>query len=265
MDTAAKEQQILDALKKTVSVEAMTDNKVVVTDGKVLYNGYEVHNIIATKILEYGKQGFPVEHMIKFLDNLLKNPSKVSIDTLYPFLEKIGLPITDDGCFLGYKGVNNDYTSKTRCKKTGKVVVNVPGSVVEMPRSEVEDRPSVGCAAGLHVGDLSYAKSFGEKVVVVKVNPADCVSVPTNECMKLRTCRYEVVRDLNETELVGVYDKDGNSIKPQVYRGTWAELEDELSDDFDDDYGDDYDDDDYDGNYDDDYDQEDDGLGFARR
>ena len=38
--------------------------------------------------------------------------------------------------------------------------------------------------------------SSGDRVVIVKVNPKDVVSVPTDcECQKVRTCEYQVIAD----------------------------------------------------------------------
>jgi hypothetical protein len=46
----------------------------------------------------------------------------------------------------------------------------------------------------VHAGSLSYATGFGPTHVIVKIDPADVVSIPTDcSCQKLRTCAYEVV------------------------------------------------------------------------
>ena len=40
------------------------------------------------------------------------------------------------------------------------------------------------------------AEHAGDRVVIVKVNPKDVVSVPTDcECQKVRTCEYMVIAD----------------------------------------------------------------------
>ena len=97
----------------------------------------------------------------------------------------------------------------------------------------------MGCYAGLHVGALDYVASYGspdaeDNIIIVKVNPRDAVSVPTDSShQKLRTCRYEVVC-LYEGEL-----------KRPVYH---ASLENgyESYEDYDDDYDNDEDYEDYD-------------------
>jgi hypothetical protein len=63
-----------------------------------------------------------------------------------------------------------------------------------MPRSSVDDDFRNHCSYGFHVGTLEYATKWGPRCVLVKVDPADVVSVPSScECQKLRTSRYTVV------------------------------------------------------------------------
>jgi hypothetical protein len=46
------------------------------------------------------------------------------------------------------------------------------------------------------VGSEEYATSFGQRTVIVKVNPRDVVSVPLDcDCQKMRVCEYEVTAD----------------------------------------------------------------------
>ena len=78
---------------------------------------------------------------------------------------------------------------------------NSVGQSVTMQRRKVDDNCNHGCSDGLHVGALDYVEGYRnegneDKVVIVKVNPQDVVSVPTDsECQKVRCCSYEVVAD----------------------------------------------------------------------
>jgi hypothetical protein len=58
----------------------------------------------------------------------------------------------------------------------------------------------VGCHTGLHAGTWDYATTFsGDTLLLVKVNPRDVVSVPTDcNWQKIRTCRYTVVDVVTE-------------------------------------------------------------------
>jgi hypothetical protein len=136
------------------------------------------------------------------------------------FLEYKELPITDDGCFLAYKGVSEHYYSIHGNPKTVVVqgitttdgkIFNGVGSKIEVKRRNVDDNRNNHCSFGLHVGSLDYARSFGQRVVVVKVNPKDVVSVPTDyNCQKCRVSAYEVVSDYEYEIESSVTDGEGN-------------------------------------------------------
>jgi hypothetical protein len=76
---------------------------------------------------------------------------------------------------------------------------NSVGQIVEMERHEVNDNKDQTCSTGLHFCGMSYLSNFGgERTVIVKVNPADVVSIPSDyNDAKGRACRYEVIGELN--------------------------------------------------------------------
>jgi hypothetical protein len=157
--------------------------------GEVTYAGEIVHNVVVDRILDFMSQQLPVEPLVRFLDRLMANPSRRSIKELYKFLEYKALPITDDGCFLAYKGVTDEFKD---CHT--RTFDNSVGAENSMPRSHVDDDFRVHCSKGFHAGSLDYAKGFGPTTVVVKIDPADVVSVPEDcQCQKVRVCRYKVV------------------------------------------------------------------------
>lgn len=159
------------------------------SEGVITYQGEEINNVVVDRILQFMSEGLPVDPLIKFLEKLMLNPSRRAVQELYKFLEHKSLPLTEDGCFLAYKGVNNDYKDVHSGKFDNRV-----GAVNEMTRNLVCDDARVACSNGFHVGSLEYATSFGPVTVVCKVDPADVVSVPLDSgCQKLRTAKYEVV------------------------------------------------------------------------
>lgn len=173
-------------------VEEESDGLVKLEGNTVYYKGKPIHNTLTKRIIEcYNEGDKHYESMLLFLENLMQNPSKNSVDQLYNFLENQCLPITEDGCFLGYKYVNEDFTA-CHANEDGTHNDCSVGKVVEMPRNEVCDDPDISCSTGLHVGGLSYA-GYSNNVIIVKVNPRDAVSVPHGESDKLRCCRFEVV------------------------------------------------------------------------
>lgn len=163
----------------------------------IFYKDREVTGLIASRVFEVIRLGLDVQPMVKFIENLMQNPSKRAVDELFGFLEACTLPITPDGHFLAYKRVREDYLD---CHSA--TMDNSVGNVLEMDRNAVDDDKNRTCSAGLHFCSFDYLKSFGgERIVIVKVNPRDVVAVPADyNNSKGRTCRYEVV---GESELDG--------------------------------------------------------------
>ncbi len=243
----ATEDELLELVDIEKAVATFSQGQVSIVNGKVMFEGEEVHGSISKRILEFMSKGLPFEPLVKFLENLMENPSMQSQQELYDFLEHENLPITEDGCFLAYKAVRSDFKDKWR----GTFDNNV-GQVCEMRRAKVDDNRKVGCSQGLHAGALNYVATYGsvdagDNIVIVKINPEDVVSVPSDcNCEKLRTCKYEVV---------GLYQ--GELPKP-LYKAEFeadSYVDDEeystVYDEYDDDYWDQFDDDE--DNYDDEF------------
>jgi hypothetical protein len=163
-----------------------------VKDGNLYVFDEPVHSTLATRVLSFLEAGLDCVHLFKFILKLNLNPSKRAVDELYTFLEHRALPITDNGNFLAYKAVREDYTDKY----TGKFL-NTIDAVLEMPRNKVDDDKNVGCSYGFHAGTVEYAKEFMGReghLMIVEINPADVVSIPTDcQFQKLRTSKYKVV------------------------------------------------------------------------
>jgi hypothetical protein len=94
------------------------------------------------------------------------------------------------------------------------VYQNNVGDTIEVKRWDVDDNRDNGCSFGLHVGSMDYATTWGEKTLVVKVNPADVVSVPTDcGCQKCRVSKYEII-DAYENEIKSaITDSEGNPME----------------------------------------------------
>lgn len=187
-------------------------------DGRVTYNGIEVHNAVVTRIIAAAKDDLPIDNLLNFLNNLQENPSYRSVEQLYGFLEKHLLPITPEGNFRAYKVINGNYTD---CH-TG-TIDNSIGTFVSMPRNKVEDDPNKTCSAGLHVCASEYARGFfmssGRRLMEVEVNPRDVVSIPTDyNNAKMRVCQYQVIAEMeeNSTALDNRLYTDHDSYVPPV-------------------------------------------------
>jgi hypothetical protein len=200
---------IPDLLDVVGSIAQYTEGLVTIENETVLFNGEEMHNSLSRRMLDMMRLGLEIDHLAKFLNRLMKNPSNHSVTQLYDFMEACDLPITPDGRLLCYKSVNDDYMDT----HTGRTYRNAPGDVVEMSRNRVNDNPDITCSHGLHVCSQKYGM-YGRRLMLVAVDPADVVSVPRDyNQAKMRVCRYEVLKDVQHEgfktfEDTPVYDDD---------------------------------------------------------
>ena len=199
-----------------------------IADGVVLYKDHEIHNTLTNRMLSMLSQGFDVQPLMLFLDNLMENESFRAINELYTFLEKSNLPITEDGHFLAYKRIKGDYTD---CY-TG-TIDNSIGAEVEMDRNTVDDDKDNTCSKGLHFCARGYLNMFsGNRTVVVKIHPKDVVSIPSDyNDMKGRCCKYTVVQELENNgpaEIEGDLDTSNDSKILQIADGEVVDAHDSV-------------------------------------
>ena len=95
-------KQVVDPAKEILNYGA---GHVAVQGSKVFYRDRELAGVMTQRLIEMYQEGFPVEPLILFMENLMQNPSKRAVDELYKFMEKGNLPLTPDGHFLAYKKV----------------------------------------------------------------------------------------------------------------------------------------------------------------
>lgn len=228
-------QRVVDAIKAgdwDLVKEIIDPTKVVVNFGKgnisiqgdtLFWKDKEMHNSLTKRLVAMIQDGFPVEPLVAFMENLMTNPSKRAVTELYGFLEKNNLPITNDGCFLAYKKVKQNYTD---CH-TG-TMDNSVGKVVEMERNEVDDDQNRTCSTGLHFCSSEYLNHFGgERTVIVKINPRDVVSIPTDyNDSKGRACRYEVIDEIDKEKADEAFAK---AVQDQAEREASVLTEDDLT------------------------------------
>jgi hypothetical protein len=182
------------------AVRSYFNGKIEIRNGELFHEGEKLGGVMVDRTLSMMREGFDVTHLLRFIENVMANPSYNSRQQLYSFLENTGIPITPEGTFRAYKAVRSDYYSKRVNLKTGKPVYNGIGTEVTMDRAEIDDNPANTCAAGLHAGNLDYVKGYAnghdDRMVEVDINPRDVVSVPNDHnAGKLRACRYVVLRD----------------------------------------------------------------------
>jgi hypothetical protein len=214
LETVARK---MSALSERVSVDGTN----VYFDGDPLAG--ELTEVIKSLFAEGSANLKP---LVNFLEKAKQNPSQKSVDDLYRWIKKGDLVIDPDGDIIAYKGVGKDKNGNSQSIHTGTAFVdgveftghipNRPGTVVSMPRSEVDPNEMVGCSTGLHAGTHDYALKYlgwqrESRMILVKINPRDVVSVPTDEQdKKMRVSRYTVLSaiDLPDRLTSAVYQHD---------------------------------------------------------
>jgi hypothetical protein len=186
---------VLDSLEPKKIVLDYGNGNVSIKGETLYWKDQELHSGLAVKMIDMLREGFPIEPMVNFMENLQDNPSQRAVTELYSFLENGNMPITPDGHFLAYKKVRYDYKDV----HSG-TMDNSVGQVVEMARNGVDDDKDRTCSSGLHFCSKQYLNNFGgNRIVIVKINPRDVVSIPSDyDDSKGRTCRYEVVGEIDK-------------------------------------------------------------------
>ena len=200
---------------------------------EVVYQGEKLPEALADKVRSLHSEGLPLNLFEKFWQNIQNNPSASSVRELYDFLAYKELPITEDGCFLAYKGLERNFWSISGNKETKVVkgttdcsgrIFNGVGETIEVVRRDVDDNRDNHCSFGLHVVSLDYARGFARgTVVVVKVNPKDVVSVPSDySCQKCRVSAYTVASIFEAEITAAAVDEDNKPIENESIVGRSA-------------------------------------------
>lgn len=205
---------VYDELFATDKVVINTSGKFLVENGLVKIDGEALPSALSNTLLALVKEGKDTQPLENFWDKLKDNPTESSRRDLFAFLNANKVPITRDGCFVVYKKVREDWWDSY----TGNSFQSTVGSVVEMPRENVDPDRNNTCSKGLHVAAWNYATTFtGQRLLECKVNPVDVVAVPPDyNQQKMRVCRYLVLREVTDGQPYSepVYTKKLASDRP---------------------------------------------------
>ena len=221
---AGEADEFVNLLNTGFQVENWSHGDFEFAEGVLLFEGEQVAKDPTNRIVECMQQGFPHEFMLNYLTNLYDNVSERAVQESYKWSSHKGLPITEDGMLVGYKGVRT-YAGETIQGKNGEIKEgdlvdiytgnsfrNNVGDTASMKRRQVCDDHTQGCDTGLHVGTYDYACNWAGNtgvVVLVKFNPKDIVSVPSDcNCEKMRVSSYEVISVAREQLEEAVYSED---------------------------------------------------------
>lgn len=211
-------------------IEAETRGTFTMGRAGVLYEGSLLPKTVSSHIVRILNDKSEVSNFdrwsafSKFVEKLFSNVDEYVRNQLFDWLVGLerasgGFTLTKEGNLIGYKGVSNvngvptsgfsghafvitrdEEGNEVVQEHKGSRIPNEVGTEVMMPRGEVQFDPSVGCAVGLHVSNINYARAYASGfMLMVEVDPRDFVSVP-NECdaQKARVSRYKVLKVVEE-------------------------------------------------------------------
>lgn len=137
-----------------------------------------------------------IERIKPFLKNMFMNPFINAITEIYDYCKAMDFEITEDGYFIAYKNVRADLGSIYDNGKT-KHVIGQPTRVEYFDTNRTNT-----CAQGLHFCSRGYLSSYsGDVTLVMKINPADVVSIPINYNHQKGRCKEYIP--------IGILGKDG--------------------------------------------------------
>ncbi|WPJ21325.1 hypothetical protein ECFKMHLE_00275 [Klebsiella phage KP17] len=187
----------IDHINLEQGIKKFVQGNVRIEDGTLFYKDIELKSGLTERIVRAMEDGEDFKRYLPFLENLMLNPSRRAVYRLFDFLNANDIDITDDGHFIGWKVVRSTYMD---CASN--TFDNSPGKTVTMPRNQVDEDDQRTCSTGLHVCSKSYIGHFGsgsDRIVSVKVNPRDVVSIPVDyNDAKMRTCGYVVLEDVTD-------------------------------------------------------------------
>ena len=214
--------------------------EVTVEAGIVYFNDKPVQNNITERIFEMYKAGDDISALTNFLTKVAKNPNPLIIEQIDMFLKGVHIPIGKDGCLYAYKAIQPDYTDIY-----SGTINNSVGTVVSVNREDVDDDNNRGCSHGLHCGNISYVRDYGNnsrnRLVIVRVEPENIVSVPKDHSfMKVRCCEYKVVSEVTWDYLLNLTvqsDLNGDEVlsiaidEVQPYEDVAEEVAEDVAED----------------------------------
>lgn len=160
-----------------------------VQENVVFINGEPLPTALSNRIVNHANEKLPIDRFLKFWNKLSQNPSATAVRSLYEFMERNNLPLTEDGDLICWKAVRSDWTDK----HTGKIKHEIGVPQIEHRRN-VDDDVRKDCSFGRHVGSISYVKnftSFDDHIIECVVNPKNVVSVPEEgRANKIRVCEF---------------------------------------------------------------------------
>lgn len=191
---------IVKSIDNAIAGKYLMPGKVVLNAGVIYYDGVPIHSALTDKMLSVLSASGNIDPWCMLMEKLYQNPTAAARDEMYDWISGCKMPITDQGDLVAYKRVRDDYMD---CHSG--TILNAIGTTVQLEsRSKVDPNRRNLCSVGLHFCSPTYLNSFynnAGKILILTVNPADVVAIPTDyNFAKGRTWKYTVVSELFQDE-----------------------------------------------------------------
>lgn len=198
-----KFDEIYNAISIKNSIITKAKGKIRYENTKFKIGKDELPECITKYLVDFDLNRIPLKFIINFWNRLKNNPSEESKKDLFAFIKAAKIAITENGCFVAYKYVRDDFMD---CY-SGKFD-NHPGKTPTMKREDVDPDRNKTCSSGLHVCSWEYlSTSPSNRIVECLVDPVDVVSVPIDyNDTKMRVCKYKVIRECKEKLELPLYE-----------------------------------------------------------
>lgn len=194
----APEEDISPLLNIAASIATFMDGAIEINERILSYQGKPLDNHLTRRIMQHMNAGMDglAAPLMALLVKTQENPSYRAVQGLYEWLEKSGLPITEDGHIIAYKIVGEDYFDLHSHTFDHSV-----GNIIEQARNLCDEDPDQTCSRGLHFCSAGYLPHYGtapgNRVVIVKIHPRDVIAFPRDyNTAKGRCCRMEVIGEV---------------------------------------------------------------------
>lgn len=139
-------EKAISLINEKAAITKYVKGNITIENSQLYYNGLLLKSGLVNRILKSMESGEDFEFYLPFLENLMQNPSNKAVMRLYDFLAANDIEITDDGYFIAWKKVADDFLDiYTR------TMDNSPGKTLSVPRNTVDENDETTCSYGLHV------------------------------------------------------------------------------------------------------------------
>lgn len=203
-----KWQDLLDLVDQPAALAKYSEGLIRVYDNEVHYDGKPITGVAVQKILDFLREGLPIEPLVRFLNNLYTNTDVNVRERLYTFLENNNLAITERGSFLVFKLVKQDGTPIYSRGQLQNEKGEWFDALYEVGKTYYYDKKRIVKSAnecsteGIYVGNRNYWNDqFNEneeytgegRMLIAEVYPQDVENVPHADCTKIVVSKMKIV------------------------------------------------------------------------